>query len=71
MYVTTEEYNKAMKEYHNDWAVVQGVHEPWVRWEQVEGMCHSADRLQCKATEWAKKCVQVESPDDKPPKSSG
>ena len=79
-YVTPKEYNEAMKEYHDDWAVVQGAHKHWIRQEQVEDACCSADaaraqakadRLQCKATEWVKKHVWVKSPDNKPPKSCG
>ena len=57
---------------------MQALHEHWIRWEQVEDMHHSADvarvqteadRLWHEATEQTKKQVQVESPDDKPPRS--
>jgi len=59
-YVTTMEYDKAMKEYHDDWATAQASHEHWIRQEQVEDMCCSAnaarvqaeaDRLWCEVIE--------------------
>ena len=65
-YITHEEFSEAMKEHCEGWAAAQEVHEWWVRWEQVEDTCHSAeaaraqaeaDRQWCKATEQAKKWV--------------
>ena len=35
-YVTPKEFNNAMAEYHDNWAVVHVTHECWVRWEQVK-----------------------------------
>src|SRR5258708_37297073 len=70
-YVTTVEYDKAMKEYRNDWATAQALHKCWIRWEQVEDMHRSADaaqaqaeadRLQCEATERTRKQVLVNGP---------
>ncbi len=72
------EYDKAMKEYHDDWATVQALHERWIRQEQVEDAHHSADvaraqaeadRLQHEAAEQTKKQVQVKSPGDEPTRS--
>src|SRR5258708_21541155 len=77
-YVTTVEYDEAMKEYRNDWAAVQVSREHWIRWEQVEDTCHSADaarvqaeadRLRCEAAEQTRKWVWVESPGDEPTRS--
>ncbi len=42
-YVTTMEYDKAMKEYHDDWAAVQASCKHWIRREQVEDVHRSAD----------------------------
>ena len=59
-YVTTVEYDEAMKEYCDDWATAQVSRKCWIRREQVEDMCHSAnaarvqaeaDRLQHEAAE--------------------
>src|SRR5258708_1785221 len=76
-YVTTKEYNEAM-EYCDDWATMQASHECWIRQEQVEDACHSADvarvqaeadRLWHEAAEQTRKQVQVESPGDEPTRS--
>ncbi len=50
-YVTTMEYDEAMKEYCDDWATTQALHKCWIRWEQVEDMHCSADvaRVQAEA----------------------
>src|SRR5258708_37849768 len=73
-YVTTMEYDEAMKEYHDNWAAAQVLHEHWIRQEQVEDVHCSADvaraqaeadRLQHEATEQTRKQVPVESPGHK------
>ena len=48
-YVTTVEYDEAMKEYHNDWAAAQVSHECWIRQEQVEDVHRSADAARAQA----------------------
>ena len=74
------EYDKAMKEYCNDWATMQASHKCWIRQEQVEDAHCSAnvarvqaeaDRLQCEATEQTRKRVWVKSPGDEPTRSCG
>ena len=70
-HVTTMEYDEAMKEYRDDWAAAQALHECRIRWEQVEDACCSADvarvqaeadRLWHEAAEQTRKWVQVKSP---------
>src|SRR5258708_35166659 len=79
-YVTTVEYDEAMKEYHDDWAAAQVLHEHWIRQEQVEDAHCSADvaraqaeadRLQHEAAEQTRKWVRVKSPGDKLTRSCG
>src|SRR6266436_7319858 len=79
-YVTTVEYDEAMKEYCDDWATAQVSRKCWIRREQVEDMHCSADvaraqaeadRLWCEATEQTRKWVWVESPGDEPTRSCG
>src|SRR5258708_5812238 len=79
-YVTTMEYDKAMKEYCDDWAAMQVSHKHWIRQEQVEDAHRSAnvarvqaeaDRLQHEATEQTRKQAWVESPGDEPTRSCG
>src|SRR5258707_13315222 len=79
-YVTTVEYDKAMKEYHDNWAATQASCKHWIRWEQVEDTCCSADvarvqaeadRLWHEAAEQTRKWVQVKSPGDELTRSCG
>ncbi len=48
-YVTTKEYNEAMKEYCNNWAAAQALCKCWIRWEQVEDVHHSANAARAQA----------------------